>query len=74
MANIVFGLVFLVIGLVWLIFNKFVTQWHIEFQNLFFGWNFSDRDRKACRFFFILGGIISTIIGALVLLSALSFI
>lgn len=73
MGNITFGLVCLIIGLVILIFNKFVTEWHIDCQSLF-GFRFSERDRKITRIIFIFGGIFAAAIGALVLLSAFSFI
>ena len=74
MGNVAFGLVFLIIGLAFLFFNKSVIRWHIEIQTLYFGHRFSERDRVVTRIIFIIGGIFSSAVGALVLLSALSFI
>ncbi len=72
MGGIEFGIIVLIIGMTCLLFNKFVAQWHIEFQNRFFGYDFGDRERRISRFFFILGGIVSSLIGALILLHNLS--
>jgi hypothetical protein len=73
-GNIAFGLFFLIMGLVFLIFNKFIARWHIEIQNLFFGFHFGERERKITRIVSILGGIFFAALGSLVLLSALSLI
>jgi len=73
-GNIVFGLAFLFLGIVFLVFNKFVARLNVEMQNDFFGFHFGERERKASRVISIIGGIIFTALGALVLLSALSFI
>jgi len=74
MVNVAFGLFLLVMGLIFLIFNKAVTKWHIMFQTVFFGYDFDDRDRVIIRIFFIIGGIIFSAVGALILLRALSLI
>jgi hypothetical protein len=74
MGNVAFGLVFLIIGLAFLIFNKSVTRWHVEIQTFFFRYHFSDRDRVMTRIIFIIGGIFSSAVGIVVLLSALSLI
>jgi hypothetical protein len=58
-------------GLVCVIFNKSVAQWHIQTQNLFFGFHFGERERKISRIFFLIGGTLFTIIGAMVLLNNL---
>ena len=73
MENIVFGLVLLIMGLVFIIFNKFVTKWHIEFQSIF-GFRFSERSRAITRIIYFLGGIFFAANGALILLAALSLI
>jgi len=73
MGNIVFGLIFLIMGLVCAIFNKFITEWHIEIQSIF-GFRFSERNRVITRIIYTLGGIFFAAVGALVLLHALSFI
>ncbi len=73
MKNIAFGLVFLIMGLIFVIFNKFVTKLSIEIQSIF-GFRFSERDRRRGPIIFFLGGIFFAAIGALVLLSALSII
>jgi hypothetical protein len=74
MGNVAFGIVCLIMGLVCLIFNESVTRWHSQIQDLFFGYHFGERERKISRFFFILGGILFTLIGVLVLLHNLSLI
>jgi hypothetical protein len=73
MGNIAFGLVFLIMGLVFVIFNKFVTKWHIEIQSSI-GFRFSERDRVITRIIYFLGGIFFAANGALILLAALSLI
>jgi hypothetical protein len=73
-GNIAFGLGCLIMGLVFLIFNKFIARWHIEIQNDLFGFHFGERERKATRIVAVLGGIFFSAVGSLVLLSALSFI
>jgi hypothetical protein len=73
MENIVFGLGCLSIGLIFVIFNKFVTEVSIIIQECF-GFHFDDGDRKITRIIYMLGGIFFIGVGTLVLLTALSFI
>jgi len=73
MGNIVFGFLLLAIGLIFLIFNKFVTELHIDSQELF-GFHFDDRDRVIGRIIYIIVGAIFSAVGAIVLLGAFSFI
>jgi len=74
MRNIAIGLVFLSMGLIFLVFNQFIARWHIQTQNLFFGFHFGERERKMTRIISILGGIFFSVVGSLVLLRALSLI
>ncbi len=61
------GLFFLVGGLIFLIFNKFVTEFYIDQQELF-GSHFSERTRKITRISFIIAGILLTALGVFSLL------
>ena len=74
MGNIVFGFLFLVMGLIFLIFNKAITEWHIESHSTFGIFHFDDRDRVLGRIIYIIGGVIFSAVGAIVLLRAFSFI
>jgi len=74
MENVMFGSGCLIMGLVFLIFNKSVARRHIQTQNKLFGFHFGERERKITRIFSILGGTFFAFIGVLVFLSSLAFI